>query len=180
MSDQDDRRVRELTVAMNGLTDRVRRLEAKVESLSSRRSAPADQPERGDTGDRQPIDLGNVTITGEHGDPIVKMNNSRWKGASCKDKHFSACPPDFLASYAQFLDWCADNPMAGKEQYSRFNAMDAQRARLWAKKIESEGGAPLRPAGSARPAAPQQTSFPTGDDEAPFDSAFDPADDVNF
>jgi len=67
--------------------------------------------------------------------PEVKKDPPRWKKAGLDSeagRRMSECSPDFLDAVAEFRDFCADNPQAGKEKYAGDNRREAQIARAWA------------------------------------------------
>lgn len=169
MSEQDERTIRELKVAVNGLSDRVFRLEQRLEQQVAGGGAGGARGPGGSPAET-PV---NASIEGEYGDPLVKIVSSRWQGQSYKDKRFSQCSPEFLRDHAGFLEWCAANPFPGKEKYARYNLMDAARARLWADRIEGVGsdGCATRTSGGAPPGRAAQA----GPSSAPPD--FDEYDD---
>lgn len=80
-------------------------------------------------------------LDGARGNPTIKKDPKRWKGASRVGYHFSECEPEYLDEVAAFNDWKADNPMAGKETYANYDRLDAARARGWAQRIRN-GWAP--------------------------------------
>lgn len=119
-------------------------------------------------------------LDGDHGNPAIKYDPKKWKGRSFKNRRYSDCPPDYLAAVASFLDWSAANPKEGKEQYARFDRMNAARARGWAKRnagMSPDGDEPSGPPEvpfapppfSAAPAAPAPVAPDTSFDPDSFD-----------
>lgn len=77
-------------------------------------------------------------LDGERGDPEVRRDPKRWSGAPQAPCRMSECPPDYLDVLADLLDWKADHPREGKEQYVRFDRAAAARARGWAKRKRAQ------------------------------------------
>ncbi len=96
----------------------------------------------------------------DKGDPIVKWDPPRWKKANKPSEagyRLSECSADYLDAVADFADFKADKPMAGKEQYVESDRQMAALARGWAERRR------------AAPAAPPPTDeFGPGDDDIPF------------
>ena len=72
---------------------------------------------------------------GEYGDPKIGKMPKNWHGASFDGCVASECSPEFLDFWSDFLDWKANNPRPGKEQYVEYNRRDAARCRRWAIEI---------------------------------------------
>ncbi len=120
-------------------------------------------------------------LTERNGDPSVKFSPRDWHGENFVGKHFSQCSPDFLEVLAETLQWAAEHPKAGKEQYAKYNRLDAARARTWARVLRARGWtpptAPERPAG--RPTGSRRTGGGRprrGNGETPAPDAPPPAD----
>ena len=77
----------------------------------------------------------DADLEGERGDPEVRRNPPRWDGDDMTGRRWSQTSPEFLGVMASFLDWKAAHPMEGKEQYAKFDRLDAARARAWAKRL---------------------------------------------
>lgn len=148
MGEHDERRIRELTVAINGLADRLMALERRVERLmasgSSDRAGPA-----GAEGHEE--ELPAVNLDDARGNPKVAKQSPRWKGPRFEGKLFSECSPEFLRDHAAFLRWKASNPLRGKEQYAAYDRLDAARAIGWAERIEGGWRPPERKSSLPRP-----------------------------
>lgn len=107
----------------------------------------------------------DADLDSDRGDPEVKFSPRRWKGQDYKGHRFSLCDPDFLDAYAEALQYSSEHPKTGREKYARFDAMDAARARGWAKRLRS------RPATHAAQPAKSTVTDPADDfanDEIPF------------
>lgn len=77
--------------------------------------------------------------------PEVKKDPPRWKKANLDSeagRRMSECSPDFLDAVAEFRDFCADNPQAGKERYAGNDRREAQLARAWAARKRAGWRAP--------------------------------------
>ena len=70
----------------------------------------------------------DADLTGERGDPKVERNPPRWDGDDMTGRRWSQTSTAFLECMAGFLDWKADNPRDGKEQYVKFDRLDARRS----------------------------------------------------
>ena len=77
----------------------------------------------------------DADLTGERGDPKVERNPPRWDGDDMTGRRWSQTSAAFLGCMAGFLDWKADNPREGKEQYVQWDRKDAARARAWAARL---------------------------------------------
>jgi hypothetical protein len=71
-------------------------------------------------------------LDGPHGDEDVKRDPPRWKGAPTAPCRMSECPPGYLDELAEFFDFKASSPRAGKEKYVPYDRKSAARARGWA------------------------------------------------
>ena len=74
------------------------------------------------------------------GDPQSKIAMRKWVGKDYKGKRFSECSPEYLDKLADTLMWMAHNPREGVAdalKFARFNALDAGRARGWAKRLRA-------------------------------------------
>jgi hypothetical protein len=91
-------------------------------------------------------------IEGQYGDPKIGRMPKNWKGDNFEGKRASQCTPEFLDFWANFLDWKADNPRAGKEQYAKNDRRDARRCRRWALEIRE---------GRVRQEAPPDGGYPS-------------------
>ncbi len=75
-------------------------------------------------------------ITGDRGDPKVRMVPKAWTGENFKGVCASQCSPDFLDIYADQLDWFADHPKADADpKKADWDRLDAARCRRWALEI---------------------------------------------
>ncbi len=103
-------------------------------------------------------------LDGGRGDPEVRLDVRDWKGAPCKGRRMSDCPPEFLEMLADTLDWMADNPREGKEKFTEQTRRDAARARGWAKRGREElAKTQARPAQSKPNGAPPRRLAPGED-----------------
>jgi hypothetical protein len=152
------------------------RIEAKVDALKAAGGATAgSQPASGGAADDADLDS-------EWGDPIVKKDPTRWKGASYAGCHMSECPADYLGVLASQFDWMAqkddeqkktwtsNKPGAQPVPASSFKRKDAARARGWAARARASAGrgasnGSSTPRGAAPPVA---DAFDTGADDIPF------------
>jgi hypothetical protein len=151
------------------------RIEAKVDALkASGGVAAVARPSAGAADDADDADLDS-----EWGDPIVKKDPGRWKGASYASCHMSECPPDYLDVLAQQFDWMAQkDDEQGKTWTSKkegaqpipassFKRKDAARARGWAARARANAGRNGAPPGrAAAPSTPDDVG--AADDEIPF------------
>lgn len=99
-------------------------------------------------------------LDGQHGDPAIKFTPKRgYSGPDMKGQRMSEASPEFLDAYADALQYASEHPREGKEKYARYDALDAARARGWAKRLRG---------GWRNPA--QQDAAPATDDDtgAPF------------
>ncbi len=155
-------------------------LEAKVDRLLShlgadRRSAQGGQG----VGDVAPVSA----IRGPHGDVEFKKDPPRWKGTPLAPICASQCPPEYLEVAAELFDFKADKPRPGKEDFAKYDRLNAARCRRWAIEIregrvkqepirEREDGPPP-PADDGdssgdMPPPPDDFGPPPGDDDTPF------------
>lgn len=88
----------------------------------------------------------------QYGDPVVRLDLRDWRGPKCKGKRYSQCPAEFLDMLADYLAYSAANPKPGGEKYAKGNALDAKRARSWARR--NRAGLPPAPAQTAAPQFP--------------------------
>src|SRR4051812_11581168 len=66
-------------------------------------------------------------INGTYGDPKISFDPRQWKGQSYKGTTASACPPEFLDSYAEALEWSANNPKPDQDpKRATYNRKDAR------------------------------------------------------
>lgn len=73
-------------------------------------------------------------LDGRYGDPEVKAKDPRyWTGPTMKGRKFSECPADYLDLVASRLDYFSEQEDDPKKK--RYQAIDAARARGWAKRI---------------------------------------------
>lgn len=140
----------------------IRALHEKVDRLMAR--VEASGTARGGSGG------GNVAsvrdIQGDRGDPRIGKKPKKWDGEFYEGRRASECPPDFLDEYANLLDWKADNPREGKEQYAKYDRLDAARCRRWAIEIR-EGRVKQTPEARPTPqSAGDHEPWPTGGDAA--------------
>jgi len=159
----DEKKVGAVLEAFKLIREDNARIEEKLDRLLSHLGA--DRSERNDSGSGD-AGGGNVAtvdqIQGDRGDFEVKAkkNPRGWDGPSCDGLMVSQCPPKFLEAYANFLDWKADKPQAGKEQYAKYDRLNAARCRRWAIEIR-EGRVKQAP---ARHEAPRDMAPPPPDD----------------
>ncbi len=77
-------------------------------------------------------------LDGQYGNPTVKRDPARWKGESFEGHLLSECSPEFLDAFAEFKDFCADNPRDGDDpKWARYARKDAALARGWARRLRS-------------------------------------------
>lgn len=107
----------------------------------------------------------DADLDGQYGNPVVKIDPKRgWDGESMRGRTYSDCPPEYLDALANFLDWAAQNPQPGKENYASRNAKDAARARGWARRNAQRVEAPRA---DDNPFASSGAN-PDADDDIPF------------
>lgn len=154
-------------------------LEAKVDRLLSHLGADRQAQSASESGAVAPLS----DIRGEHGDVEIKKDPPRWKGSPIAPAWASQCPPEYLEIVADLLDFKADKPRPGKEQYAKYDRRNAARCRRWAIEIregrvkqepirEREDGPPP-PADDGyssgdMPPPPDDFGPPPGDDDVPF------------
>ena len=163
---------------------RIAHLEGKVDRLLAHLGADRQASNGSAAGAVAPVSQ----LQGQYGDPeIGRIPPSRWSGPSYEKWRASECPPDFLDVYADFLDWKADNPRPGKEQFARFDRERAGKCRRWAieiregrykqpaRRVEQAGPPPPDDAGTTwssgerdMPPPPDDFGPPPGDDDNPF------------
>lgn len=87
-------------------------------------------------------------LDGTWGDPEVKAKDPRdWTGEPMKGRRFSECPAEYLDLLAERLDYFAEKNAAGTEdeqKKSRYQKLDAARARGWAARIRAGKVAPAK------------------------------------
>lgn len=77
----------------------------------------------------------DVDLDSPLNNPEVKKDPPRWKKAGLDGeapRRMAECSPAYLDAVAEFRDFCADNPQAGKERYAGDDRREAQLARGWA------------------------------------------------
>lgn len=94
----------------------------------------------------------DAELDSKYGNPDVRKDPPRWKGASQVGKRFSDCPPEFLDEFASFCDWKAGkddekNTDDGRK-YAGYARKDAARARGWAARIRNGWQAKIADDGS--------------------------------
>lgn len=126
------------------------RLEAKIDRLLAHLGANG----TGAAGNSSSDNIAPVSdIHGQYGDVEIKKDPPRWKGKPLAPIHASQCPPEYLEIVADLLDFKADNPRPGKEQYAKYDRRNAARCRRWSIEIregrvkqepmrEDDGGPP--------------------------------------
>lgn len=130
------------------MEDRLASLETRVMALEARGAAPATTP----------VDMPDVDIDSERGNPVIRKDPPKWRGESCVGRPYSQCSPEYLRSLAGFLKWKAGkNAAEGKDQYAKYDMLDCARALKWAERIER----------SPQPSAPV-VDAELVDDELPF------------
>ena len=91
----------------------------------------------------------DADLNSQYGDPEVRAKSPRdWSGPSMQGRHFSECPAEYLDLVAARLDFFASDNADGTpegEKKSRYNKLDASRARGWAARIRA-GYKPTHPA----------------------------------
>jgi hypothetical protein len=104
----------------------------------------------------------DADLTGQHGDPQIKMRVRDWTGPDMKGKRASQCPPEFLDLYADLLEWAAGKEETDpeKKRYAPLTRKDAARCRAWAKRKRENPG-PL----DANPGAGGGATGQAGGDE---------------
>lgn len=82
----------------------------------------------------------DADLDGQHGDPVIKAKDPRdWSGPSMVGRRFSQCPAEYLDLLADRYDYFASKETDPKK--ARYNALDAGRARGWARRVR-EGKVP--------------------------------------
>lgn len=114
-------------------------------------------------------------LEGRGRDAKVKFDPKGWRGRSFRGAPMRECSADFLDVYANALSYCAEHPKQGKEQYAKYDALDAARARSWARRIR-DGWEPPRSSFDEVPSTfVGSTSFPSTDfGGSSFDDTPDP------
>jgi len=111
----------------------VRRIETK---LNERPAPQAAAPAKASS--TTPHIADDAELDSQYGDPEVRKDPPRWKGASYVSRPFSECPADYLDMLASFRDWQADKDSEkGTEdgdKYAKYGRKDAARARGWAQR----------------------------------------------
>jgi hypothetical protein len=120
----------------------------------------------------------DADLDGQRGDPQVKFTPRRFVGPDCKGRRLSQCPPEFLDSYAEALQYSSENPKPDRAQYAKYDKADAARCRSWARRLRSG----WRPPPSNAPDFPGDSAADAPGFEAPsFDApAFDEDDKIPF
>ena len=127
MSDQ--KKPESASEAFARLTEQNDRIEAKLDRLLAHLGA--NQPAQGSNGGGGGVAT-VAQIRGDKGDPKIGKAPKNWHGPSFDGCVASECTPEYLDFHADFLDWKADNPRPGKEQYAKYDRADAARCRRWA------------------------------------------------
>ena len=109
------------TPAEKALRERCEDLEARIKELE----------------DATGLFASDRDLDGTKGNPNVKFDPRDWRGDSHKGRRLSECDPEFLAMYAGALAYMADNPKPNKEQYAKYDRLDASRCRSWRRRILS-------------------------------------------
>lgn len=133
---------------------RLAAMEAKLDKLAAHLGANGSASNGGAAGGKVAT---TEQIKGDHGDPEIGRMPKNWNGDNFEGLRASQCSPEFLGFYADFLDWKAANPRAGKEKYAKYDSLNAARCRRWA--VEIREGRHKQSARSEQTAAP-----PPGDD----------------
>lgn len=151
--------LRALANALLALADRMDGAPARVSSGTA--NAPAQNVITGSV-------ASDADLDGQYGNPVVRIDPKRgWEGESMRGRTFSDCPPEYLEALANFLDWAAQNPQPGKEQYASRNAKDAARARGWARRNSQRVETP-RADDNPFTSSSGAGSSVDGDDDIPF------------
>lgn len=121
-------------------------------------------------------------LDGPYGDPVVRKDPPRWKGATHVGMAFSQCSAEYLENLASFFDWQAkmDEEQGRVTQTSKrptapYKRKDAAKARGWAARarVAAHSGASTStmPKRKAEP-IPEPDPMPDfsieDDDEIPF------------
>jgi hypothetical protein len=138
--------------------DRIVRIEHKLDVLLAHLGAGQRRPGAAAAPGAPPEIATDADIEGPRGNPEVRFDPKRWEGQSFKGRTFSDCPPEFLEMLAETLEYFArKNDQEGAVDKnggpkSRWERLDASRARAWAKRLRgSSGGRAARPAQRQEP-----------------------------
>jgi len=146
------------------LTSIDKKLDALIALIAAKGAsvAPAVQP-----GSPASRPASEYEMTGEYGDPVVKMKDPKnWTGPTMQGRKFSECPPEYLDMVADRLEYFAmksaeTNELAnnGKPK-ADYQALDARRSRGWAARLR----AGWKPPADATPSGWSNTTTPFDDD----------------
>jgi hypothetical protein len=165
--------------AFEQILTRISGLEAKVDRLLSHLGADRQAQSASDGGAVAPLS----DIRGERGDVEFKKDPPRWKGTPLAPIRASQCPPEYLEIAAGFFDFKADKPRPGKEDFAKYDRLNAARCRRWAIEIREgrvkqepirdreDGPSPPADDGYSSgnmPPPPDDFGPPPGDDDTPF------------
>lgn len=134
----------------------VRALTAKVDALTAMVAKLASSSANAAT---KQLSLPDVDLDSDHGDPEVRFLPKKWTGRDYKGFRFSDTDPDFLDMLADSLEFFArKNDENGVKDSkggpkSKWDRLDAARARGWAERIRKTGGV----AGTTTPAGAGST-----------------------
>lgn len=128
----------------------VRNIEKRIASLTVKQAAAKSKVEPADDSD----------LDGTYGDPVVRKDPPKWKGAPFVGCKYSECSAEYLDDTASFLMWKAgkndedeakakaagDDEAAKKaNKYAFYARKDASRAAGWAQRVRDGWNAGVTP-----------------------------------
>jgi hypothetical protein len=122
-----------IAVAAEKTAAATERCAASLERMEKRRPVGGAASQAG-----APAVADDTDLDSKYGDPEVKKDPPRWKGALTAPIRMSECTPEYLDFLAQFYDWCAGKELDKNEQKkASYKRRDAARARGWAQRIRA-------------------------------------------
>lgn len=158
--------------ALKSLGRDVAEIKGMLLALSAGRQPSGSQEPAASKGPRgdAPKVASDMDLDSEHGNPLIKFDPSSkyWVGESFKGYRFSETSAEYLDATAKYLDACAymaaRDPDEKKQRGARYKALDAARARGWAKRMRDG----VVPQGGGGGQAPFEYDTPDGGDDIPF------------
>lgn len=141
------------------IEDRLERIEKKLDQLLAkmagggagvRTAAPPSS-----AGDKEVAS--DADLDSPRGNPEVRLVPKRWTGEDMKGRRYSEAEPEFLDMLADMLDWMANrNDEQGAvdkngNPKSKWDRLDASRARGWSRRIRADRGESDRGASRGAP-----------------------------
>lgn len=130
------------------IEDRLERIEKKLDQLLAKLSGGAAASARAtpppSASDKEIAS--DADLDSPRGNPEVRLVPKRWSGEDMRGRRFSEAEPEFLDMLADMLEWMANrNDETGAvdkngNPKSKWDRLDAARARGWARRIRADRG----------------------------------------